>query len=72
MPEYWVYENWTHKRARMHKAACSFCNHGRGMQVDDSGRNGRWLGPFQDRELASKALQGTGQFDRASCAVCGA
>lgn len=70
MPEYWVYENWTHKRARMHVAECSFCNKGRGFQPEDSGRNGRWIGPFSDREAASLALQNTGLADRNICPVC--
>ena len=71
MPEYWVYENWTVRRARMHMAGCSFCNNGKGFRQEDSGRNGRWLGPFAERKAAVAALEGTGQPDRAPCAVCG-
>lgn len=70
VPGYWVYENWTHRRARMHVAGCSFCNEGRGVQKDDSGRNGRWFGPFAEGEAAYAALQNTAQPDRALCSVC--
>lgn len=66
---YWVYENWTHKRARVHRAKCSHCNDGRGVQPSDSGRNGKWYGPY-DRDRAfdqAKALQ---QEDTAACSFC--
>ena len=52
MPEYWVYENWTHKRTRVHLAECGHCNHGRGTQASHSGRNSKWHGPFSDRAMA--------------------
>ena len=26
---FYVYENWTHDRARVHKGECPYCNHGR-------------------------------------------
>jgi hypothetical protein len=70
VPTYWVYENWTHKRARMHVAGCSFCNNGRSTQPEGSGRNGQWLGPFQQREDALKALEKTRQPDSAICGFC--
>ena len=70
MPEYWVYENWTHKRARMHLAECSFCNRGRGIHAADSGRNGQWHGPYADKQRAFQALQATRVADRAICSVC--
>ena len=28
--EYWVYENWTVKKARIHEGPCPYCNHGQG------------------------------------------
>lgn len=70
MPEYWVYENWTHKRARLHLAECSFCNRGRGIHSEDSGRNGQWHGPFADKPRALEVLPGTKLADRMSCSVC--
>lgn len=71
MTRYWVYENWTRKRTRLHLAECSSCNDGRGKRDEDSGRNGRWLGPFSDRTTAFKAMSATGFADRAICPFCG-
>ena len=71
MAEYWVYENWTHKRARLHLAECSFCNNGRGAQRVASGHNGQWHGPFAKRQAALTRMEQTKQLDRASCAFCG-
>jgi hypothetical protein len=33
---YYVYENWAHKRTRIDVATCSFCNHGPGTQASQS------------------------------------
>jgi hypothetical protein len=70
MFEYWVYENWTHKRARLHSAECSFCNHGRGTQPNDSGHNCQWHGPFIERQAALNAMEETKQHNRAVCGFC--
>ena len=70
MKEYWVYENWTHKRARVHLAECSYCNHGRGMQASHSGRNDKWHGPFSDRALAFNLAETLRQEDTKGCASC--
>ena len=67
---YYVYENWTHKRARVHRAGCSYCNNGRGTQPSDSGQNGKWHGPFKDRDDAFAKLKSTGQVDAKGCASC--
>jgi len=69
MAEYYVYENWTHKRARIHKSECSHCNNGRGTPAGSSPRNGRWHGPY-DRTQAFHAAQRLRQKDTAPCAVC--
>jgi len=55
---WWVYENWTHDRARSHRGDCGYCNHGRGTQPSDSGRNGQWRGEFSSQELALKVAKG--------------
>ncbi len=70
MAEYGVYENWTVRRARLHRADCGFCNHGRGFQARDSGNNGHWHGPFREKDAALAALERTGQPDRGPCAAC--
>jgi len=70
MAEYWVYENRTVRRARLHRAACGFCNNGAGFRAPDSGTNGCWHGPFRDKDTALAALERTGQADRGPCAAC--
>jgi F-type H+/Na+-transporting ATPase subunit beta len=70
MPRYWVYENWTRKRARLHLAECRFCKDGRGVQRQLSDDNGRWLGPFSERSAALEALERTERPDRRTCKHC--
>jgi hypothetical protein len=36
--DYRVYENWTIDKAIVHKAACRFCNDGRGIHRADEGQ----------------------------------
>jgi len=70
MDEYWVYQNWTHNRARVHRGACSFCNHGRGVHGKTSDRNGEWTGPFTDRASAFAAMNRLHRTDSRACATC--
>lgn len=70
MTRYWVYENRTRKRARLHCSECLACNDGKGRRPEDSGRDGRWNGPFADRSAALKALRASGLADRAICGLC--
>jgi hypothetical protein len=71
MTEYYVYENWHRKRGAVHLADCSFCNQGRGMHERDSGRFGKWLGPYDRNEAFEKveALQKEG-IDVQPCLIC--
>ncbi len=66
-----VYENWTHDRVRAHSAQCSHCNNGRGTQPTDSGRNGKWHGPFDERELALRVAANLKRTDTKACGICG-
>ena len=52
MAEYWVYENWTHGRARAHQDDCPYCNGGAGTQAGSGDANGRWVGSFARRDRA--------------------
>ena len=70
MSEYWVYENWTRKRVCIHLGECGYCNHGLGTQSSDSGRNGKWHGPFADRAFAFDTATGLRQKDTKGCAAC--
>ncbi|MDD3183485.1 MAG: hypothetical protein PHD48_11885 [Alphaproteobacteria bacterium] len=69
---FWVYENWTHKKAIVHKSDCSYCNGGRGVHSERSDKNGKWHGPFPDREAAFKYARTTNREDIRACNVCGA
>lgn len=65
---FYVYENWTHDRARVHRAECSFCNHGDGTHGGGSDRNGRWLPPF---ETSAQAFAQAAKLRRADHRGCG-
>lgn len=68
MADYWVYENWVHKRARVHRSSCVWCNNGDGFHDTTSTKNGQWL-PFDsyERAHASAAMQ---RDDAADCPNC--
>ncbi len=66
---YWVYENWTRDRARLHRAECGYCNDGRGTQPADSGRNGRWRFAA-DLQSARAILRNLKRADKAECGYC--
>jgi F-type H+-transporting ATPase subunit beta len=70
MLKFWVYENWTHKRARVHLAECGYCNDGCGTQAAHSGRNDKWHGPYSQHELAFMAARNLRQPDTKACAFC--
>ena len=73
MTRYWVYENWTRDRARFHRADCSFCNDGRGVQPNASNRNGKWhKRPFGTRAEAESYAMATGRGDVGPCGHCAA
>ncbi len=67
---YFVYENWTHDRTRVHAASCGFCNDGHGMHAEDSGANGRWLGPFPSCATALAAARALNRADIGICNKC--
>jgi len=55
MTDLYIYENWTRKRGAIHHADCSYCNSGEGVQIEDSGRNGKWHGPYSREEAFCRA-----------------
>lgn len=67
---FYVYENWTNKRARLHRAECSFCNGGRGSQADTGDKNGEWHGPFADLEQARAKVATLEYADKGDCGTC--
>lgn len=67
---FYVYENWTNKRARLHRGDCSYCNDGKGSQGTDSVTNGEWFGPYSTREAAAERLASVSHPNKAQCAKC--
>jgi hypothetical protein len=70
MARYWVYENWTNRRVRVHRGECGHCKDGHGCQIEDPGRNGKWHGPFNDRSEVFDVAKRLARLDTKSCAVC--
>lgn len=67
---YWVYDNRVHKFARVHRAAFTFCDHGRGLhQRGAKAVAGQWLGPFPAAAQALRAAEATGRSAE-TCSVC--
>ena len=67
--EYWVYVDDPTNRARVHKAACRFCNRGQGMKASRLPDN-RWHGPFATKGQAVDKARITGRLDVRRCGFC--
>lgn len=70
---WWVYENWratTGGKAIVHTGNCSFCREGKGIQRQDSGRNGEWHGPFTTREEAYECAKRCNRAVTDFCTFC--
>lgn len=61
--EYWVYENWTVKKARIHEGPCPYCNNGQGTDKPKprGAANGEWHGPYASVDRAAVVADRTGQ-----------
>ena len=68
--EFYIYENWTHDRVRIHRASCGYCNNGDGTQASTSPKNGRWLGPFDNRALVFAKAKSLKRMDTKPCGTC--
>jgi F-type H+-transporting ATPase subunit beta len=55
MGKFWVYENWTVKKALLHREDCGACKRGLGMWGGGKTPNGQWHGPYASLELAMNA-----------------
>ena len=70
---WWVYENWravTGGKARVHRGSCGYCNDGEGFQPQDSGKNGKWHGPFDSKEQAFEYAKSLGRKTTDFCYRC--
>jgi len=70
MSGFYVYESWTHKRVRVHRGECGYCNNGRGTQASHSGKNDAWHGAYQTSKEAFKIAARLNQSDTKGCASC--
>lgn len=71
--ECWVYENWRAApggKARIHMGSCVFCNHGMGTGRGETGRNGKWHGPYSSRQSAEAAAKALGRPLTDHCRIC--
>ena len=68
--EFWIYENTIHRKVRIHRTECSFCNNGRGIHGGGKTQSGNWFGPFADLERAVKTAQQRRQPDTRECEIC--
>ena len=50
--EYYIYVNWTHDYAGVHRADCGVCNFGKGTHTNKTVSNGIWIGPLSNKEEA--------------------
>lgn len=66
---YWVYRNWVHRRARLHKSNCGYCNDGRGAQGSTDNATGEWT-PFNEMAEAQSFMATLDYDDTALCGVC--
>jgi hypothetical protein len=73
---YYIYRNWVaEKKAVIHKGSCSFCNDGKGLQVNSRGnKNGVWSQGYNAYEIAREAAEdpyeGHDDLEVKICSVC--
>lgn len=66
---FWVYRNWIHHRARLHRAACGYCRFGAGAQGVTGNLTGEWKA-FDTLADAEAFLSSLGYEDAGLCGVC--
>ena len=70
MASFWVFDNHNHKYAKVHRADCIFCDHGRGLHHQrDRSAASSWLGPFQTAHQAMATAVATGR-EASACLGC--
>lgn len=70
MDSFYVYDNWTTDRSRVHRGECPNCNRGRGMARRPSSQHGRWHGPFYDLDEAFEFARGLKRAEVSACSKC--
>lgn len=64
--EYYVYENYPTSAATVHASPCRIYV----GRIADITQNGKWHGPFADRESACKFAKATGRRNVKCCYWC--
>lgn len=67
MTMYWTQEDRPTRSARVHHADCRYCNNGRGWQLNRTGQNNSWYGPFATTDQARAACR---QAVARPCGAC--
>ncbi len=67
---FWIYENFGNKRARIHAADCRYCNHGQGVGGDQTNDDDKWHGPYKTFAEAETQANALNQKDTRACGVC--
>jgi len=68
--DYYIYENWTHKRTMIHEGRCTFCNKGKGVHKGSTNKNGQWLGPFKNLKIAELTAIKLKRETTSKCSRC--
>ena len=68
--KYWVYENFVHDFAKVHKESCSYCNYGKGIFGGGKRPTGQWHGPLSSRDKAVRVGRETGRAQVSDCRFC--
>ena len=70
MDSFYVYDNWTTGRTRIHRGECRNCRYGQGMANKSSSPNGRWHGPLYDLNEARVLARQMGRTKSLECRKC--
>lgn len=70
MSEFWVYENWTLRKAVLHRGECGACKRGRGQHGGGETKNGRWHGPYSSADAARADAPIRATSLKRECGLC--
>jgi F-type H+/Na+-transporting ATPase subunit beta len=66
---FYVYEDDTTNKARVHTGRCMHCNEGKGRKLTRQ-PNGRWYGPYGTQAAAQSFAEGLKKKDTNACGLC--
>lgn len=70
--KYYVYENWLHDKAIIHKSDCAYCNEGKGRFPNKkyNPKRGHWQGPFKNHQEAQAVASNSKKKEVRDCLRC--